>query len=689
MTANNNSKSNKLISEKSPYLLQHAHNPVNWFPWGDEAFAKAKQENKPIFLSIGYSTCHWCHVMAHESFEDEEVASLLNEHYISIKVDREERPDVDSVYMTVCQMMTGQGGWPLTIFMTPNKVPFYAGTYFPKESKYGRPGIMEALNQLYEKYTADPDHINKVTQSVTNALNRTVIAKSNTRLTEKSVEEAFQQLGKRFDYTYGGFGTAPKFPAPQNLLFLLRQYHFMGNSAALKMVENTLQSMASGGIFDHVGFGFSRYSTDEEWLVPHFEKMLYDNALLLMAYTECFQITKNPFYKKISEQIITFVFREMLSDEGAFYSAIDADSEGVEGKYYVWDYEEIFEVLGKDLGEIYTAVYDITPQGNFEGKNIPNLIGNELEHVALENNLSISSLQERLETARKKLLTARESRIYPHVDDKILTSWNGMMIAAIAKAGRVFNNLSFIESAEKAMHFIERNLIQNNRLMARFREGETKHMAYIDDYANLTWAYIELYETTFSPHYLQKAQKLVSQMIELFWDEKDGGFFFNGKDSEQLISREKEVYDGAMPSGNSVAAVILTRLGYLTGENAYLEKTDEMYHTFYDSINRQASASPFFIQSLLLTESPTKEVVIIGEKNEPNLKIFMEKLQSEFLPNVTILYAEEAEQFANAAPFAAKYTQIDNKTTVYVCENFSCLRPTTDLEHALQIISED
>ncbi len=401
--------SNKLIDEKSPYLLQHAHNPVYWYPWGDEAFHKAKQENKPIFLSIGYSTCHWCHVLAHESFEDNGVANYLNDHYVSIKVDREERPDIDSVYMKVCQMMTGQGGWPLSIFMTPDKVPFYAGTYFPRESKYGMPGFMEVITQLHEKYKQDPEHIAEVTESVTDALAKTATAKSEHRLTKDMTDKAFKQLGNRFDATNGGFGSAPKFPAPHQLLYLLRYYYFTGKTAALKMVEKTLDAMANGGIFDHVGFGFSRYSTDEKWLVPHFEKMLYDNALLLMAYTECYQITKNERYKTISEQIITFVLREMHDSEGGFYSAIDADSEGVEGKYYVWDYDEVMEILGEQLGTLYTSVYGITPEGNFEGKNIPNLLQTDLEAVASESGLTKGELHQKLEEARKRLLTAREN----------------------------------------------------------------------------------------------------------------------------------------------------------------------------------------------------------------------------------------------------------------------------------------
>ncbi|WP_026909334.1 thioredoxin domain-containing protein [Paucisalibacillus globulus] len=676
---------NKLITEKSPYLLQHANNPVNWFPWGEDAFEKAKQEDKPIFLSIGYSTCHWCHVMAHESFEDEEVAKILNDHYISIKVDREERPDIDSIYMKVCQMMAGHGGWPLTIFMTPDKVPFYAGTYFPKESKYGRPGLMEALEQLHNKYTTDPEHISEVTESVQHALDNTTREKSKNRLSKDTTDKAFQQLGRGFDFTYGGFWEAPKFPQPQNLMFLLRYYHFTGKTAALKMVESSLQHMAAGGIWDHIGYGFARYSTDEKWLVPHFEKMLYDNALLLMVYTECYQITKKPVYKQIAEQIIEFVKREMTSDDGAFYSAIDADSEGVEGKYYVWEDEEIYEILGEDLGEIYTTAYGITPYGNFEGKNIPNLIKASLESVAEEFDLTRNELRELLEGARQKLLVEREKRIYPHVDDKILTSWNAMMIAGLAKASKVFHSKDYLAMAEKAVQFIDSKLIMNNRLMARYRDGETKYKAYLDDYVFLIWAYMELYQTTFNLDYLERAKHFTNEMIDLFWDVDHGGFFFSGKDNEKLISNDKEIYDGATPSGNSVAAVVLVQMGHLTGETEYLDRAEEMYYTFYEDINIQPSAGAFFIQSLLLTENPTKELVILYEEDQSWDKV-RNMLQESFTPDIALLVAKNPEQFKKVVPFAADYKKQDNKSTIYVCENFACKQPTTDIETALTTI---
>lgn len=671
---------NKLKTEKSPYLLQHAQNPVNWYPWGDEAFTKAKQENKPIFLSIGYSTCHWCHVMAEESFEDEQVAAILNEKYIAIKVDREERPDVDSIYMKVCQMMTGHGGWPLTVFMTPDKIPFYAGTYFPKESKHGLPGLIDVLIGLADKYEQVPEHISEVTKNVTDALNKSAIEKSNHRLNKRHADQAYMQLAKQFDFLYGGFGEEPKFPMPQNIMFLLRYNYYSGNKDALKMVETTLKHMARGGIFDHIGFGFARYATDSEWLVPHFEKMLYDNALLLIAYTECYQVTKDPFFKEVSEKIITFVRREMTSQEGAFYSAIDADSEGEEGKYYTFTYEEVFNCLGDHLGEVFTETYDITPEGNFEGKNIPNLIDIDVDLTEAEND----SLLNELEEARLKLLDYREKRVYPHVDDKILTSWNGMMIAALAKAGKVYEKPEYTEAAVKAAHFIENSLIIDDRLMARYRDGETKYKAYLDDYAFLIWGYIELYEATFTPAYLEKASKFAKQMVELFWDEQHGGFFFTGKDSEQLIAADKEIQDGAIPSGNSTAANVLLRLGSLTGETLFIDKAEEMYYTFYEDMNRYPQMSPFFLQAMLVMENHSREVVVLCEENKPEVKHFLQKLKQSFLPDTALLVAKAPNQLEHAAPFAANYKKVDNQTTVYICENFTCKQPTTDLEKAIK-----
>lgn len=675
---------NRLANEKSPYLLQHAHNPVNWYPWSDEAFTKAQKENKPIFLSIGYSTCHWCHVMARESFEDHDIANYLNEHFISIKVDREERPDVDSVYMKVCQMMTGQGGWPLTIFMTPDQIPFYAGTYFPKNSKYGIPSFSDLIDQLHQRYTIDPKHISQITDKVSHALKKTIQIKSEQQLTNKHVHEAFEQLTNQFDSTYGGFGQAPKFPQPQHILFLLKYNYFNESETALAMAEKSLQAMGNGGIYDHVGFGFSRYSTDSQWLVPHFEKMLYDNALLLIAYVEGYELTKDPFYKQISEQIIEFLNREMLASSGAFYSAIDADSEGVEGKYYTWDYDEILNTLDSELGELYTAVYNITPKGNFEGKNIPNRLDTPPASIEIENPNNERELM--LEEARKKLLATRNKRIYPHVDDKILTSWNAMTVIALTLAGRVFNDYTYTKMAERALNFIENQLFIDSRLMARHRDGETKYKAYLDDYAYLIWAYLELYNTNFDLSYLHKAKQTTDEMLNLFWDSEQGGFYLSGNDAEKLITQDKEVYDGALPSGNSVAAVMLTKMASLTGNTTYLDYVETMYSTFYEDINRQASAASFFIQSLLLTSNSTKEVVIIGGNDDLDYKQFIDKLKQSFIPDTTILVGETPDDFKEIAPFAASYKQIDNKPTVYVCENFACQAPTTDFDRALQVI---
>ncbi|MGM0940896.1 MAG: thioredoxin domain-containing protein [Bacillota bacterium] len=677
---------NRLIDEKSPYLLQHADNPVHWYAWTEEAFTAAKEQNKPIFLSIGYSTCHWCHVMAHESFEDAEVASILNDRYIAIKVDREERPDIDSIYMKVCQMMTGHGGWPLSIFMTPDKIPFYAGTYFPKHKKYEVPGFVNVLQQLSRKFTEDPKHIIEVTKSVQQALQKSHPSKGNNRISKEQLNQAYHQLGKSFDFEYGGFGKAPKFPMPHNLIFLMRHAYLTKNTAALKIAESSLQSMAAGGIYDHIGFGFSRYATDKAWLVPHFEKMLYDNALLLIAYAECYQITQRPFYKKIGEEIITFILREMTDEKGAFYSAIDADSEGVEGKYYVWSYQEVMNILDEDLGEIYTRIYDISPNGNFAGKNIPNLIQGHFDQVANELDLPKKVLEEKLEEARQKLFAERQKRTYPHVDDKVLTSWNGLMIAGLAKAGKIFQNQKYINAAIRAVRFIENHLFHNERLMARYRAGETKYPGYIDDYAFLLWGYVELYEATFDLTFLHKSKQLAEQMLELFWDNDNGGLYFTGKDSEKLITKDKEVYDGAIPSGNSVAAVMLIRIGYLTGETNFLDHAEEMHYTFYEDIDAQPSASPFFLQSVQLFDHPTKEVVIIGLADDPKKQAFIEQLQQMFLPDVSVLSLGTSEQANNIADFASVYNQINQETTIYICENFSCQRPTTNIAEAIKKI---
>jgi len=680
---NSEKKANRLINEKSPYLLQHAYNPVDWFPWGEEAFEKAKKEDKPVLVSIGYSTCHWCHVMAHESFEDEEIAKVLNEKYIAIKVDREERPDVDSVYMRVCQMMTGHGGWPLNVFLTPDQKPFYAGTYFPKTSKYEIPSFLDVIQYLSQTFNNDRTHVEKIASNAANSL-QIEANDDNKSLNKDIIHLTFQQLYKNFDKTYGGFGTAPKFPMPHTLMFLLRYHALTGNENALNCVSKTLNGMADGGIHDQIGNGFSRYSTDEKWLVPHFEKMLYDNALLLIVYTEAYQVTKNSSYKRIATKIIEFIEREMTGDEGVFFSAIDADSEGVEGKYYVWDNEEIYDILGEELGDIFADTYGFTPFGNFEGKNIPNLIGVDLEPIADEHNLSVEQLQNELEKASEQLLKAREKRVYPHVDDKVLTSWNALMIAGLSKASKVFNEPKFLQMAQNALSFIEQHLIIDGRVMVRYRDGEVKNKGFIDDYAFLLWAYVELYEATYNLEYMHKAKELSNQLLDLFWDDEYGGFYLTANDAEELIVREKEVYDGALPSGNSVAAMQLLRLGQLTGDLSLIDKVTELHSTFKTNIESYPSGHTFILQSLLAHTMPKKEIVIIGKKDEQERTKIIKALQQSFNPNYSILVAETPEEFKGIVDFASDYKIIDGKTTVYVCENFSCQQPTTDTDQVIK-----
>lgn len=588
-----NKKTNRLINEKSPYLLQHAYNPVDWFGWNEEAFQKAKTENKPIFLSIGYSTCHWCHVMEHESFEDEEVANILNNYFVSIKVDREERPDIDSVYMSVCQVMTGGGGWPLNLFLTKDKKPFYAGTYFPKTSKYNQTGFMEILESINDVWVSNKDHVLTTADQVVKTL-KGYSEDDSFDISKDILSEGFESFLNSFDSVFGGFSKAPKFPSPHNLSYLLSYYKATGEKRALEMVKITLKSMYKGGIFDHIGFGFSRYSVDEKWLVPHFEKMLYDNALLAMAYIETYEITKDNIYKEVAEKIFTYILRDMTSPEGGFYCGEDADSEGVEGKFYLWDFTEIYKVLDMEEGNLFINYYGIQREGNFEGRNIPNLIGEELE------DLDKADLKDKLENIREKLFDYREKRIHPHKDDKILTSWNGLMIAAFAKAGMVFHEKKYKDVSTKALDFIFSKLQrEDGRLLARFRQGESRYQAYLDDYAFIIWALIEVYEGTKDYSYIKKALELNKQMIELFLDKEKGGLFLYGKDSEELILRPKDIYDGAIPSGNSVAAMNMLRLFKITGDINLKEEAESIFKVFGNSINKIPRAHAKTLEALL------------------------------------------------------------------------------------------
>ena len=669
-------KSNRLINEKSPYLIQHAYNPINWYPWGEEAFEDAKKEDKPIFLSIGYSTCHWCNVMAHESFEDENVAAILNKFFISIKLDREERPDVDSVYMTVCQALTGSGGWPLTIIMTPNQKPFFAGTYFPKTSTYGMPGLIEILESVATQWKNSKEKLINSSDNILKELGKFFVSESNdTKLSEKNLKNGYNQLLKSFDIKYGGFSPAPKFPTPHKLMFLLRYYKMYDETNALEMVETTLGSMYRGGLFDHIGYGFSRYSTDDKYLVPHFEKMLYDNALLVISYLEAYEITKNPLYKDISIKSLEYVFRELTSNEGGFYCAQDADSEGEEGKYYVFTPDEIKIILGEEDGNYFNEYYDITDEGNFEGKSIPNLIKNS----------NYNKKDEKIDVLAQNILDYRNERYSLHKDDKILTSWNGLMIAALSKAYKVLEDEKYLEYAKKAIDFIYNNLVDSKgRLFARYREKEAKYKAILDDYAFLTYGLIELYESSYEILYLKKAIDLTEAMIDLFFDEKNAGFFLYGKDSEKLIARPKELFDGAIPSGNSVAAYNLIRLARITGKSLFEEISKDVLDYIAGSIISEEINHSFFLIASSFALNKTKELICVikDESEKEKIKDTLSDMQA-FNLTVIIKNEENSSELEELIPYTKDYTLKDNKATYYLCEGNSCFPPTNNLNEIL------
>ena len=555
---NNNSNGyNHLVNEKSPYLIQHVRNPVNWYPWGEKAFKKAIDENKPIFLSIGYSTCHWCHVMAHESFEDPKIGRLMNDAFVSIKVDREERPDLDNIYMTVCQLMTGSGGWPLTIIMTPDRKPFFAGTYFAKESGYGRPGLKDLIQNVKELWDTKPEEVTSSADTLIDALQKISETSSGIELNADVLDACYGSLSSNFDDIHGGFGGAPKFPAAHNLSFLMRFWKRSGKKRALEMVAETLDSMRSGGVYDQLGFGFHRYSVDQEWLVPHFEKMLYDQATISMTYIEAFQATGKEKYKNTALEIFEYVLRDMKSSEGGFYSAEDADSEGVEGKFYIWTKKEIIDVLGDEEGSFASKVFGVTEEGNFQeettgkktGVNILHL-ENSIEDMIEIFGISREDLEKKIEKIRKKLFEHRAKRVHPHKDDKILADWNGLMIASLAKGAQVFGEEKYLKAAGDAADFITNKMRQNKRLMHRFRGGESAIDGHLDDYAFMIHGLLELFEATFNMSYLKSALSLNETLLDHFWDDENGGFYFTPDDGERVLVRKKEIYDSASPSGN-------------------------------------------------------------------------------------------------------------------------------------------
>ncbi len=693
-------KSNNLIKEKSPYLLQHAKNPVNWYPWCDEAFDKAIKEDKPIFLSIGYSTCHWCHVMAHESFEDPDIAELMNKFFISIKVDREERPDIDKIYMLVCQMLTGSGGWPLTILMTPEKKPFFAGTYFPKETKYGRIGLIDLIKRIKIIWNSQRDDIYMSSDKISDALQNFLDKGSEDKISRKILINAYNQLKDRFDIKKGGFGLAPKFPTSQNLLFLLRYWKRTREKTALKMVEKTLKEMSMGGIYDHIGFGFHRYSTDQNWLVPHFEKMLYDQAMISLAYLETYQLTKNKEYAKIARQIFTYVLRDLISPEGGFYSAEDADSEGVEGKYYVWSKEELDQILEKEDIKILTEVYNIGDIGNYfeesnrkkNGKNILHL-EKSLKAISKKLNINTKEFKIKIENIRKKLFSIRNTRIKPFKDDKILTDWNGLIIAALAKGGIILNDPRYIKAARKAAGFIMNYLYKpNNRLLHRYRDDNAEINAYIDDYAFFIWGLIELYEVTFDVYYLDIAIELNNELLDYFWDEINGGFYFTANDGEILILKQKEIYDGAIPSGNSIAMINLLRLSYLTGNQVLQDKAELMGNLFVDKIKNNPLAYMQFLIAIDFLLGPTYSIVIAGDSDSKDTELMLRFISNNFLPNKTIIYRptnENSPMIDKYVQFIKYFDKINDKATAYICFNKICKPPTNDYNTILRYVKSN
>ncbi len=677
-------KTNNLITEKSPYLQQHAKNPVNWFPWNEKAFKLAQKEHKPIFLSIGYSTCHWCHVMEQESFEDENVAALLNDYFIAIKVDREERPDIDNVYMTVTQSLTGRGGWPNTVLMTPEKKPFYAGTYFPKHGFGRRPGMIEIINYFGKEWQKSSRRLVGSANKITKELEQFTMPSSHSNVDERVIDKAFRNLQTSFDNNNSGFGPAPKFPAAHNLMFLLRYWKKTNDSNALKMVENTLTKMRMGGIFDHIGFGFHRYSTDAQWLVPHFEKMLYDQAMLAIAYIETYQATQKNLYSQTAEEILIYVNRELKSGEGGFYSAEDADSEGEEGRFYLWDVPELDSLLTTEEKTLFKKYYNISAEGNFSeestgrknGKNIPHL-GQSITKRAAESQLDKKELSRKLKLIREKLFENRETRIHPFKDKKIMTDWNGLMIAAFAKVGKILNQEKYIKIAENATRFIFKNLQQSDgTLLKRFCEGESAKPAHLNDYAFLGWGLLELYEATFAAEYLEKAKNLADQMITQFWDDKDHGFFIAS--SNNLILRSKDIYDGAVPSGNSVALMNIIKLYKITSDDNYKEKIRLSFEAFGTQLKQNPAALPHMISGFDYFTGNTKELIIVGTL-DPN---FTYKVNEMFNPDLTVLYKNEEKSSAleKLVPYLENYHSVDNKTTYYLCENFACRKPVTDYD---------
>jgi uncharacterized protein YyaL (SSP411 family) len=679
-------KPNRLIHEKSPYLLQHAYNPVDWYPWGEEAFEVAKAQDKPVFVSIGYSSCHWCHVMEKESFDDQEVAKLMNAVFVCIKVDREERPDLDSAYMTVCQMMGRSCGWPLNVIMAPGKNPFFAASYIPKNSRFGLVGMVDLVPQIEEIWKTRRSDLENLGNDITQRIEILEKRTAGEELGKNVLDEAYKKFTLSFDAENGGFGRAPKFPSPHNLLFLLRYWSRTKEKKALAMVEKTLRAMRTGGIFDQVGFGFHRYSTDAEWLVPHFEKMLYDQALLILAYTEAFQATGAGKFKITAKETLTYVLRDLASPEGGFYAAEDADSEGEEGKFYLWTEEEIRKALPPEDANLAVRLFGVKVEGNYtelgrnrNGRNILHL-AELLKQVASESQLMADELILRLGRICNVLFKAREKRVRPAKDYKILVDWNGLMIAALAKASSVISEPRYLQAAVKAATFIlEKMRDANGTLYHRYAKGERAIEGFLDDYAFLVWALLEIYEASFEGAYLQAAVELTNTMVTRFWDDADGGFYSTMKNSESPVPRRKEAYDGALPSGNSVALLNLLRLSLLTGNTKYRELASRVLRVFSEEVKRSSTAHTFMLVGVDFAVGPTYNVILVGDSQEDSMQHMLGALKGCYLPNMVVSMRPPGKVDLG-------YEKIEGKATVYVCRDQTCMPPTNEPEKMLELL---
>ncbi|MEP6568677.1 MAG: thioredoxin domain-containing protein [Acidobacteriota bacterium] len=670
---------NHLINETSPYLLQHAHNPVDWFPWGQVALETARREQKPILLSIGYSACHWCHVMEHESFENEAIAQLMNENFVNIKVDREERPDLDQIYMSAVQMMTHHGGWPMTVFLTPDCVPFYAGTYFPPDDRYNMPGFPRVLISVADAFRERPEDIQETAALVLSELKRPATGSESSELISiELLDAAYRGIVKNYDSTHGGFGGAPKFPPAMSLEFLLHTYYRTGDQRALDIVRFTCRKMAEGGIYDQLGGGFHRYATDARWLVPHFEKMLYDNALLARLYLHCYQVNQDAATRVVAEGILDYVVREMTDSTGGFYSTQDADSEGIEGKFFVWTKDEIKRLLGERDADIFAEYFNVSVAGNFEGENILN-ITRDLQEVAALANVTAEELSESLESSRKLLFAAREKRVKPDRDEKVLTAWNGLMLAAFSEAAAILKRSDYMDVAKRNAQFVLDNLHRDGLLLRTYKNGDAKLNAYLEDYAFFIEGLVTLFETSGERHWLEEAQSLTETMIAEFWDDQEGGFFYTGRSHEDLIVRSKDFFDNATPSGNSVAAEVLLRMGLLTDNTDYQRRAATILRLMVSTIQRYPSGFGRLLCAFDFYVGRPKEIALIGDPNLPDTRELRDKIWSRYLPNKVVAQASPGDPKPDElVPLLRNRPQIHGKATAYVCEDFTCLNPTTD-----------